>query len=230
MNLRPAVFLIGAVLLAAPALRAQSADAADSLGAVEVAQAEERPALADPLEAAQLVAAHYPAALKREGISGTAKVRLVITREGTAAAARVSASSGNAELDSAALRVAERMRFRPARAGGAPIPVWVDFPVSFVAAAPDVAAPVEAEPDADSGEAAPGDSASGYESHTVETLPRLINQRAVVQALSDNYPPILAASRIEGRVSVRMRIDAHGRPDVTRVVPSGTHPESPRRP
>ena len=54
----------------------------------------------------------YPEGARRRGIEGTVVVRIEVTGEGLAGACTILASSGNVQLDDAALRTARRWRFR----------------------------------------------------------------------------------------------------------------------
>ncbi len=62
---------------------------------------------------------------------GRVRVRLLVRSDGTVASAEVVVSSGDPELDRAALDALGRWRFEPARRDGVPIDsyylVWVSF-------------------------------------------------------------------------------------------------------
>ncbi len=215
MRLIPIALLLAA--FAAPAtLRAQSAapepapDLADTLRAVDMAAVDAPPSLADRAEVARALEALYPPSLKAFGVSGTVKVRLVVDARGRALAPRVAEASGNAELDSAALRAVAGMCFVPASRGGEPQPVWVTLPVSFVAPAAE-----GAEAAADSGV---------YEMRDVEDLPRLRNQDEVVRTLQRVYPPILRDRGQTGDATITFIVDQEGRPGRIEVE-RATHPE-----
>lgn len=89
------------------------------------------PELLDPARVAQLLEEHYPPLLREAGIGGEVLVWFLIDSQGDIEDARVDESSGSAELDEAALRVARAMRFSPARHEGQPVPVWVAMPIVF---------------------------------------------------------------------------------------------------
>jgi TonB family protein len=57
---------------------------------------------------------------------------MVIAQEGDVAYARIARSSGNAQVDAAALEIARTMRFTPAQADGHPVDAVVTFPLHFV--------------------------------------------------------------------------------------------------
>lgn len=56
----------------------------------------------------------YPEDLRRQGIEGAVRVRLVVDREGTVEAAEIAATSGYGTMDSAAVEAVYRYRFSPA--------------------------------------------------------------------------------------------------------------------
>lgn len=74
---------------------------------------------------------YYPPLLREAGIGGTAQVLLWIDRTGEVTRWKVARSSGRAELDAAAAKVAESMAFMPAARGGEPAAVVVLVPVVF---------------------------------------------------------------------------------------------------
>ena len=57
---------------------------------------------------------------------------MVVAQEGDVAWAKVARSSGNAQVDAAALEIARTMRFTPAEAGGRPVDTTMTFPLHFV--------------------------------------------------------------------------------------------------
>jgi protein TonB len=71
----------------------------------------------------------YPAWARENGISGTVVLRALVDREGTVR--RVSVVRGVTGLTEAAQEALLRWTFRPARANGQPVMVWVEIPVSF---------------------------------------------------------------------------------------------------
>jgi protein TonB len=54
-----------------------------------------------------------------------------ITEEGLVQDTRISRSSGQAQLDEAALRVADVLRFTPAMNRDEAVAVWIEVPVTF---------------------------------------------------------------------------------------------------
>jgi TonB family protein len=99
------------------------------------------PELLNRDEAAALAKASYPDELERAGLAGTPTVRLYIDETGAVRTRRIERSSALAELDSAALKVADAMRFSPARNGDQPTHLWVTIPVTFRIDLPPVPTP-----------------------------------------------------------------------------------------
>ncbi|UCC25192.1 MAG: M56 family metallopeptidase [Gemmatimonadales bacterium] len=73
----------------------------------------------------------YPTELREAGVGGTANIWFFINAEGVVEDLRVQRSSGQPELDGAALQVARAIRFTPALNRDEPVPVWVAFPITF---------------------------------------------------------------------------------------------------
>lgn len=89
------------------------------------------PRIADPDEAQRTVADEYPPLLQRAGIGGTVGLLVRVEPDGSPDSPQVIASSGVAQLDMAALRATERLRFAPATHGGRPVGIWVEFSIIF---------------------------------------------------------------------------------------------------
>jgi TonB family protein len=89
------------------------------------------PRLRNPDHIASALQKLYPPGLRDVGIGGTVGLWLFIDERGNVLRRQVKTPSGTCDLDLAALAVAERMRFDPARHGDAPVKVWVDIPVVF---------------------------------------------------------------------------------------------------
>ncbi len=73
----------------------------------------------------------YPVTLRDSGIGGTVVLWLYLSDEGVVLDRRLSRSSGQAQLDEAALRVATTLRFTPAKNGTEPVAVWIEVPITF---------------------------------------------------------------------------------------------------
>ena len=207
-RIAPAFFL-APMFLAVRAAGAQEAEPgftpADTLRAVEVSVVDVRPAFVDAAEVTRMVEAHYPPALKDGGVGGKVVVRLLVDVQGHPRLARVHESAGNAELDSAAMRVAAAARLTPARWAGGPYPVWLELPVSFVS--PN--APSDTVKAAERPRVAPKD--------TVEELPELANRSEVGRLIGRQYPREMRDAGMQGSVTVRFRVSAQGIPESPRV-------------
>jgi TonB family protein len=90
------------------------------------------PVIQNRAEISERLEAEYPPLLRDAGIGGTARVWLFIGRDGSTRDVRLDGSSGHASLDEAALRVALKVRFAPARNGENPVDAWIAFPITFM--------------------------------------------------------------------------------------------------
>ena len=68
---------------------------------------------------------------RRRGEQGTVLLKVLVTREGTAASVSVEMSSGSTGLDEAALEAVRKWRFVPARRGAQPVEAWHLVPIVF---------------------------------------------------------------------------------------------------
>lgn len=73
----------------------------------------------------------YPVSARRRGEQGTVMLKVLVTREGTAASVSVDKTSGFAVLDQAALEAVRKWRFAPARHGAEPVESAVLVPIVF---------------------------------------------------------------------------------------------------
>ena len=73
----------------------------------------------------------YPPLLRDAGIGGTVRVAFYIDENGRVQDKRLGNTSGHTALDEAALAVALKCIFSPAKTGDKVVPVWVEFPVTF---------------------------------------------------------------------------------------------------
>ncbi len=90
-----------------------------------------RPGIVNRMEVAQALERTYPPLLKDEGISGTARVAVLVTESGSVEFVEISESSGHPELDEAARRVAMQIEFTGLQSDDAPICYVTVFPISF---------------------------------------------------------------------------------------------------
>lgn len=113
-------------------LEALPGPAVDALSDFEPFQvAYTLPALLNPDEVARLVQQRYPPGLAALGIGGETVLRLWLDERGRVVRSLISASSGEAALDSIALDVSDRMRFRPAKNRDQTVRVIVRIPLMF---------------------------------------------------------------------------------------------------
>ena len=73
----------------------------------------------------------YPSILRDAGIGGTVEVWFFISEEGTVLDSRVSIPAAEAQLNRAALEVANVFRFSPALNRERVVPVWIRLPITF---------------------------------------------------------------------------------------------------
>jgi protein TonB len=98
-------------------------------GSMEVSQ----PTLLNGEVVAQLVADEVPDDLRSAGIGGVAHLSVYIDVDGQVPPDKVELmkSSGNDQLDQAAVRVAGQMRYQPACRDGRPMGVFTEVPIQF---------------------------------------------------------------------------------------------------
>jgi protein TonB len=89
------------------------------------------PRLTNSAEVTRILEREYPPLLRDAGIQGQVRVWFYIDQDGAVVDTRVHETSGQAGLDAAALRVADRMRFSPALNRDRPVAVWVSIPITF---------------------------------------------------------------------------------------------------
>ena len=104
----------------------------DTLRAYAMEAVDELPSLKNRDAVARLLRRLYPPALRYPGFRGSTMVGMVLEDDGVPLEAVVTHSSGYPEVDEAALQVARAMRFRPAKADGRRVRVYVELPVTFV--------------------------------------------------------------------------------------------------
>lgn len=112
----------------------------DSLGVYEIAEVEALPVLANRAAVAEELSRVYPRELADRGIAGTVLVVMVVDVDGSTRDVRVEQSSAM-EFSGAAVLVAGKMRFTPARVNGRPVPVRITLPVQFQIATSPPAGP-----------------------------------------------------------------------------------------
>jgi protein TonB len=90
-----------------------------------------RPEIRNRDQVREALAKEYPPFLREAGIGGRVVVWLFVDERGYPQKRRVGESSGNGELDRAAMRVASMIRFTPALNEGRKVPVWISMPITF---------------------------------------------------------------------------------------------------
>jgi protein TonB len=93
---------------------------------------EEKPLLDNARDVARLLDRNYPEALSEAGVAGQVTLQLIVDENGRVRPGSVRVvSASHEEFTAATLRIAERMRFRPARVEGRPVPVMVTLPIDW---------------------------------------------------------------------------------------------------
>ncbi|MDE0806912.1 MAG: TonB family protein [Longimicrobiales bacterium] len=90
-----------------------------------------RPEIKNRSAVIQAMERGYPPILRDAGIGGQVLVWFFINEQGRVIDNRIANSSGNAQLDDAALRVASIYEFTPALNRDQVVPVWVQIPITF---------------------------------------------------------------------------------------------------
>jgi len=90
-----------------------------------------RPEIKNRRAVIQAMERGYPPILRDAGIGGQVLVWFFINEQGRVIDNRIANSSGNAQLDDAALRVASIYEFTPALNRDQVVPVWVQIPITF---------------------------------------------------------------------------------------------------
>ena len=89
------------------------------------------PRLRNTAAAERALEQEYPPYLRDAGIGGVVAVWVFVDEHGEVQRSSLASSAGRREFDTAALRVAESLRFLPATFGECAVPVWVAFPITF---------------------------------------------------------------------------------------------------
>lgn len=99
------------------------------------------PELLDRSEARMIVAQEYPAVLQQKGIGGRVRILMWVGPEGTTEFPQIEHTSGLRELDLAALRATQALRFVPATRLGEAVGTWVSFSIRFQPGGTDLVQP-----------------------------------------------------------------------------------------
>lgn len=92
-----------------------------------------KPRLLNPNRLARAIWQEYPRELRRAGIGATTVVHVFVNEEGRVEDQLVKDSSGDAEVDSAALRAVRVARFSPAINRHRKVALWIEIPIAFEA-------------------------------------------------------------------------------------------------
>lgn len=133
--MRTLIFSLALAVAAAVPAAAQGGpqEPADSMTYELATHAEVRPpVLRNRQQVAASMAREYPAGYRQQGVAGSVTVRFRVEKNGTVDDSSMS-TVGQADplFAEAAMSVARRMRFTPARVDGKPVRVWVVVPVTF---------------------------------------------------------------------------------------------------
>ena len=90
-----------------------------------------KPELQNREEVGRALVEAYPPLLRGAGIGGTSLVWLLVDETGAVQKSLIKTSSDRPELDDAAIKVAMKMKFSPARNREAAVPVWIVLPIVF---------------------------------------------------------------------------------------------------
>jgi TonB family protein len=91
----------------------------------------EGPQLLNRGDLLQVLDEEYPADLRAAEERGTTLIYFLVGESGNVDEVRMARSSGRAEFDEAAMRIAARFRFSPAMSGGGRLAAWVQVPITF---------------------------------------------------------------------------------------------------
>jgi TonB family protein len=115
-----------------PAPRADEPMPPPDDGTYELSAVEVQPVLVNNADVRAALSHNYPPLLRDAGVTGSVTLRMRVRSDGSVDAGSITVEeSSHDAFSQAAAHVAERMRFRPARIGGKPVPVWVTLPVIF---------------------------------------------------------------------------------------------------
>jgi periplasmic protein TonB len=129
MTMRTVSLLLTALALTAARVSAQE-------GTYEITAVEERPAVSNLAVVRRAMEREYPDSLRAVGQGGTTVIGMEVDPRGRPRNVRVARSSGDARLDSAAVRVGAAIRFRPARVGGRAVATGLQLPLTFTPPVP----------------------------------------------------------------------------------------------
>jgi TonB family protein len=157
----------------------------------------------------QALEREYPIGLRALGVGGRVELSFYINEQGDVERYEVRQSSRNADLDRAALRVAQEFEFAPAVRGSERVATWFTFGINFGVGNNGIT-----PAGANATGAAPSSAAAGATDQPVATrfdvAPRVSNATRVRQALEREYPNALRDSGIGGKVEVWFYVNEEG--------------------
>jgi TonB family protein len=146
----------------------------------------------------------YPIGLRELGIGGKVEMSFYINERGVVERFETKQGSGNADLDKAALEVAEVFQFTPAMRGNEAVPVWHSMQITFgkvanatPSAPTNVVAATQTGPDQP--------VASQF-----DVAPTVRNANRVRQTLDREYPIGLRTTGVGGTVELWFYVDERG--------------------
>lgn len=99
---------------------------------IDVSLAEEKPKLTNAAEVQRLLQRLYPPLLRDAGITGQATIKFVVDAEGRVDPGTISVVSATHDaFGEASTKVGEKLKFKPAKVGGRPVPVLVTMPITW---------------------------------------------------------------------------------------------------
>jgi TonB family protein len=104
---------------------------ADTLRVYAIGEVSTPPSFTNLPDAVRHMARNHPPLMRDAARGGLVVLVLQVGRDGRVRNARVTRSSGEAAMDETAVRVASRLRARPARVGDTPVSVEVEIPFEF---------------------------------------------------------------------------------------------------
>jgi TonB family protein len=186
-------------------------------GVIDVADATDRPRLANGAQVQRLMASRYPPELRAAKVTGRAEVAMVVSATGDVAEARAVEATHPA-FAAAAVAVMSQARFVPARRAGRAIAVRLRVPVVFTL---DGHGPIPGVPGLVP-PAAPDDLASSDQwivaLSSMERVPDLRNLPEVQRLIEAGYPPALRDSGVTGMATVTFVVGADGAARDVRLV------------
>jgi|GEM_PF-324364 len=144
----------------------------------------------------------YPEKAKQAGIEGTTVIQARVDEKGDIEKAVVLQSSGNDELDAAAIEALKKTKFKPAVFDKKPVGVYILIPVMFNLGAKNE----EQDKSEDSGKT---DDNAKPDSLPFDTSPEPVGGFAALQR-NIVYPAIAQEGGVEGMVVVQASIDEKG--------------------